>query len=256
MMLVIQKEGKMAITLHQFEFSHFNEKARWALDFKGVVHTRTSYLPGPHMPAIKKLSAQTQTPVLQNQENYIAGSADIIAYLEEIHSEPSLYPRDAESRTRALTLQSEMDEQLGPAVRTVIFSGLINEPGYLVNMFGRSKSVVKRQLYRATFPLAKRLIAKGNGVDDQGNIDRCFKEVHAWLDQLQAILAGSEHLVGSEFSIADLTAASLLAPIANVSHTDMQRPQPMPATVQRILEQFSEHPTIHWVQRIYKNHRG
>ena len=246
----------MAITLHQFEFSHFNEKARWALAFKGVPHSRTSYLPGPHMPAIKKLSGQTQTPVLENDENYTAGSADIIAYLEETHSEPSLYPNDAGDLSRALTLQQEMDDQLGPAVRTVIFSGLINEPNYLVNMFGRSKSVVKRKLYRATFPLAKRLIAKGNGVDEPGNIDRCFNEVHAWLDQLQANLAGNDYLVGHQFSIADLTAASLLAPIANVAHPDMQRPQPIPASVQRILDQFSEHSTIHWVQRTYKNHRN
>src|SRR6267143_212223 len=39
----------MTPELHQFRLSHFNEKARWALDFKGVPHVRRSYLPGPHM---------------------------------------------------------------------------------------------------------------------------------------------------------------------------------------------------------------
>jgi glutathione S-transferase len=28
------------ITLYQFEGSHYNEKARWALDLKGVPHER------------------------------------------------------------------------------------------------------------------------------------------------------------------------------------------------------------------------
>ena len=34
--------------LWQFTASHYNEKARWALDWKGVAHVRQSLLPGPH----------------------------------------------------------------------------------------------------------------------------------------------------------------------------------------------------------------
>lgn len=245
----------MAITLHQFEFSHFNEKARWALDYKGIPHNRTSYLPGPHIPAIKRLSAQTQTPVLQSDSEYLAGSADIIAHLEGLKPEPGLYPSEGSDRDHALALQTEMDQSLGPAVRTVIFSGLIAEPDYLVNMFGRSKSPIKRKLYRATFPIAKPLIAQGNGVDNQANIDRCFNEVRAWLDRLDTERAGRDYLVGDGFSVADLTASALLAPIANVGHADMQRPQPIPTRVQEIIEEFAQHPMIEWVQGIYNKHR-
>jgi hypothetical protein len=32
--------------LFQFTYSHFNEKARWALDLKHVPHVRHSLLPG------------------------------------------------------------------------------------------------------------------------------------------------------------------------------------------------------------------
>ncbi len=38
--------------LHQFQFSHYNEKARWALDFKGLKYEKRSLLPGFHMPVI------------------------------------------------------------------------------------------------------------------------------------------------------------------------------------------------------------
>ncbi len=68
----------MAIVLHQFEFSHFNDKARWALDFKGIEHRRESYLPGPHMFFIRRLSGQAQTPVLAVDNEVIPGSAAII----------------------------------------------------------------------------------------------------------------------------------------------------------------------------------
>jgi hypothetical protein len=46
------------LTLHQFLYSHFNEKARWALDHKGIPHQRRAYLPGPHRPAMQRLSGQ------------------------------------------------------------------------------------------------------------------------------------------------------------------------------------------------------
>jgi glutathione S-transferase len=36
-------------TLWQIEVSHFSEKARWALDYKGVEHKRSSPLPGAHI---------------------------------------------------------------------------------------------------------------------------------------------------------------------------------------------------------------
>ena len=38
--------------LWQFKYSHYNEKARWALDFKRIPHRRRSLLPGLHIPPI------------------------------------------------------------------------------------------------------------------------------------------------------------------------------------------------------------
>src|SRR6059058_1859108 len=38
--------------LWHFTVSHFNEKARWALDFKRVPHVRRALLPGFHFPKI------------------------------------------------------------------------------------------------------------------------------------------------------------------------------------------------------------
>ena len=101
------------ITLHQFEFSHFNDKARWALTWKGLEHKRISYLPGPHMPAIRRLSGQNQTPVLSLDDEVIAGSASIIDRLEQLHPEPALYPQDPQQRKAALDWQQRYDETVG-----------------------------------------------------------------------------------------------------------------------------------------------
>lgn len=247
--------GVVMLVLHQFEFSHFNEKARWALDYKGVAHERKSYLPGPHMPAIRKLSGQQQTPVLTIDGEVVAGSANIIDALEERYPEKPLYPVDSELRQQALALQSRFDEQVGPAARSALFSGLIQTPGYLVKMFARRASTPKRLLYRASLPLAKRMIAKGNSVVDKQDIARAFARFEEALEEVADMSRGTGFLVGESFSVADLTAAALLAPFANPDHPDMSRPQPVPAEVADIMARYSEHPALHWVRAIYRDHR-
>ena len=51
--------------LIQFPYSHYNEKVRWALDHKRVPHRRRNLLPGPHAFLVKRLSSQTQVPLLR-----------------------------------------------------------------------------------------------------------------------------------------------------------------------------------------------
>lgn len=243
------------LVLHQFEFSHFNEKARWALDYKGLQHERVSYLPGPHMPAIRKLSGQQQTPVLEMDGEVISGSAAIIDALEGRFPEPPLYPLDDEPQRRALDWQARFDEQVGPAARSALFSGLIQAPGYLVKMFGRRASTPKRLLYRASFPLAKPLIARANKAVDPGDIKRAFERFENALEEVADATQHTGYLVADRFSVADLTAAALLAPFANPDHPDMSRPQPMPAPVADIMEPYADHPALDWVRRIYRDHR-
>jgi len=48
--------------LWQFTSSHFNEKARWALDFKHVPHIRHSLIPGFHVPVVKRMTGKTHRP--------------------------------------------------------------------------------------------------------------------------------------------------------------------------------------------------
>jgi len=244
----------MPIVLYQFEFSHFNDKARWALDWKGVPHERRSLLPGLHAPTIQRLSGQSQTPVLDVEGEIVAGSAAIIDRLEKNHPEPALYPADPAARKEALALQARFDDELGPSTRTVVFSRLIDEGGYVCAMFARKASPVARVLYRATFPFARGLIAKGNGVNP-ANIERCFAVVDDWLEEIAKRTEATGYLVGDTFSVADLAGAALLAPLANPTHPDMARPTPVPASVQDLLARYADHAAIHWTTEIYARHR-
>ncbi len=243
------------IELVQFLASHFNEKARWALDWKGLPHTRRSLLPGPHIPVVRRLSGQTATPVLLIDERVVAGSADILAALEELRPEPPLFPSDPEARAEVEALQAHFDEEVGPQVRTALFSVLLDEPGYLCAIFDRERPGWQRALYRAVFPLVSGLVRKGNGVTGPEAVEAAFAATERALDLVARRSGGTGYLVGDGFTAADLAAAALLAPTLSLDHPDMARPEPLPERVRAWLARWEKHPASAWVRETYRRHR-
>lgn len=243
------------VVLHQFLYSHYNEKARWGLDWKGVPHERKAYLPGPHAPLIARLSGQTQTPVLVIDGAAIAGSGHILEELERRWPERPLFPVDPALRARATAVCEELDREVGVAVRTALFSELIHAPTYMCGVFAEGKPRVVRALYRLMFPLGRGAIAKGNGLVDPANVARSFDVTARALDRVARETEATGYLVGDAFTVADLTCASLLAILTSPEHPDMRRPGPVPERVASLLARWEGHPAIAWVQETYRRHR-
>ena len=164
-----------AIELLQFPYSHYNEKVRWALDWKGIRHRRTNLLPGLHAGRIRKLAPETTVPVVRFGDEVVQGSAHILDEIERRHSEPALYPVDRALRARALEIQRQFDDEVGPLVRQALFSTLMDEGGFVCRMFGEGHALPVRMLYRSMFPIAKRQIAKAYRFDDPSAIEAAFR---------------------------------------------------------------------------------
>jgi len=60
--------------LYDFKFSHYSEKARWALDFKGIPYTARHLLPGFHLRTTRKLAPRSFVPILKTDDGVIQGS--------------------------------------------------------------------------------------------------------------------------------------------------------------------------------------
>lgn len=248
--------GPANVLLHQFPSSHYNEKARWALDWKSIRHKRKSYLPGPHAGAIKKLTGQTSTPVLEIDGSVTAGSAAIVDRLEESFPETRpLYPSDSNRRAEALAIQKRFDEEVGPAARTALFSVSLDEGNWITRIFASPHPLPTRLIYRMAIPIAKRKVSKAYRTHDEAHVGECRRIIDEALDFVAATAGSEGFLVGDEFSIADLTCASLLAVLADPPHVDMRRPRPLPATVEMFLSQYEQHPGIGWVRGMYETCR-
>ena len=70
----------MTIVLHRFPLSHFSEKARVMLDFKGLDYRVVDHSPGPDQLAIMKLSGQRKVPVIEHEGSVVHDST-AISYL-------------------------------------------------------------------------------------------------------------------------------------------------------------------------------
>src|SRR5258705_41123 len=64
--------------LWHFTVSHFNEKVRWALDFKLIPHVRRALLPVAHLLKIWRMTGQTAVPVLARIEPELQPSGYLV----------------------------------------------------------------------------------------------------------------------------------------------------------------------------------
>src|SRR5687768_18176343 len=85
--------------LWHLEISHYNEKARWALDYKGIEHVRRAVTPGLQELTARRLRAGRTTPILETQGRAIGDSTKIIEEIERRWPEPPLYPADPTERS-------------------------------------------------------------------------------------------------------------------------------------------------------------
>jgi len=244
-----------SVELIQFPYSHFNEKVRWALDWKHLPHIRTDVLPGPHFPRIRKLSGQSQVPVVRFGEEIVHGSARIIDELERRQPTPPLYPADPGERARALEIQAWFDEEIGPKLRRALFSVMLSEPGYLCRMFSSTHSLPVRVGYRLTFPLVSRLMQRDMGLADAGAVSEGYAATERALEFVAKEAGPGGFLVGSHFSVADLAAAALLAPACDPPDSPMSRPRPMPEALADWSRRWADHPGSVWVLARYRNQR-
>jgi glutathione S-transferase len=243
--------------LWQIRISHYSEKVRWALAYKGVEHELRAPPPGAHMLiALALTRGRHKTfPVLQLEGQSVGDSTAIIAALEERFPEPPLYPEDPEERRRALELEDWFDEELGPPIRLLVWHEATRDPEALAQTVMPD---VPRPLRRlrvaglATARYASTFVGLRYGVKSSEAAEQARAKVLAALDRLEAELDGNEYLVGDRFSVADLTAAALLYPIAFPPEGPRVE---SPAGYERFRAPLADRPGYRWVERMFSEHR-
>ena len=241
--------------LWHIPLSHYNEKVRWALDYKNIAHRR--HVLGPdYLIRAWCATGQGKLPIPWLDGHAIADSTRIIAALEERFPVPALYPQDAVARQRALALEDDLDETLGPSVRAAIMSPLFRQdPDIALRMLttGMPDEAYRRlRPLLLIFPTYYRFRHKISNA----NLEKDRASVAVALDRIEQQRQGREYLVGHTFTIADLTAASLLGPVLQPPELQYPLRVPLPSYVQQYRATVLKHPAAQWAASIYRLHRG
>ncbi|MCW2995064.1 MAG: glutathione S-transferase, partial [Conexibacter sp.] len=203
----------MTVVLWHIEVSHYNEKARWALDYKSVPHELRVPMPGFHgvRAFVLTRGAQRRLPVMELEGRRIGDSTAIIAALEAYRPEPALYPADPAERRRALELEDFFDERLAPELRRLVWHHTLPDTDAVIDSLFADRAPGRARFLRATAPLARPVVRRDYGVSAAA-AETARESVLAAMDRLEAEIQPSGYLAGDGFSVADLTAASLFYP--------------------------------------------
>lgn len=246
-------DGDRPVLWH-IPISHYSEKVRWALDHKGVSHDRRT--PNPHPPVALALTRgkHATLPVMRIDSRTIGDSSAIIAALEESHPEPPLYPADPGDRQRALELEEWFDEEAGPPVRLLAWHEVTRDKAARGAFASRYGPPPLRRAGPVAEAVMSAFVSVRYGVHSKSAAEAARQRVPAAFDRLEHELGDGDYFVGDSFTVADLTAASLLYPIVTPAEAP-ELPDPPPA-----LDEFRaglrERRGYRWVEEMYRRHRG
>lgn len=256
MNLMRQRTAVETPVLWHLEISHYNEKARWALDYKGVAHVRRAVTPALQEFTARRLRAGRTVPVLQMNGRTIGDSTKIIEEIERRWPEPPLYPADPEERSRALDLEDHFDEQCGHDLRRVLFNDNLAEPEkFLAMVYGADHP--RFGLLETLGPLFCQVVKRRFRIRPE-TVEESREKVRAAFDKLEADVGPSGYLVGESFTVADLTAASILGLIVVPPEFPYIKVHPDERTAQfrRFRDSLKDRPGFNWVEDMYARHRG
>jgi glutathione S-transferase len=243
-----------APVLWHLTVSHYNEKVRWAFDYKGIPHVRRTTIPGAHPRVAKKLWGGRTFPVVDFGDEVVGDSTDIIAAIEQRWPERPLYPDKPEAFTEALALEDYFDEELGPCTRLLAIQRLLPDRRLMFEAFAPQLRGRRRLVATAMYPLVRRRVKGDLGIDE-ASADEAWTRCEAACRPFAAALREGRYLVGDRFCVADLTLASLLSPIVapeQYPYSQPQRDHPSFADLRRLLDGFG---ALRWTCQIYARHR-
>jgi glutathione S-transferase len=244
-----------APVLWHLKVSHYNEKARWALDYKRVPHVRRAAVAGRHQATARKLTGGRTLPVLVLDGEPIGDSTRIIEALERRYPEPPLYPADPGERRRALEIEDFFDEQLGPHIRLLVIHHMLPDGNLLLGAFVPDLKGVRRLVARAAFPRLRPRLAADFGIDDR-SVALAFEKLSAAGERFRAELQPSGYLVADTFTVADLTLAALLAPAVAPEQFPYPQPQRGHPRLAPVREAIAGSGLLDWSRQIYTRHRS
>ena len=243
----------MTARLITIPFSHYCEKARWALDRCNVDYVEEGHLPLFHYTASYRAARHRTVPILVDGKTVVRDSTEIVAWADTKRPGALIPVAGAED---ALGIEDDLDNHFGPATRRWAYYQLLpNREADRYITVGVPRW--EKSLLGVMRPLAVRMLRKGLKIDAAG-VERSLAKIKTTLARVEEIMAdGRRYLAGDRFTVADLTFASLASPIIPPpEHPIQQWPLELfPQAARDQMTAWRERPAGEFALRLYANDR-
>jgi glutathione S-transferase len=238
-------------------FSHFCEKARWAVDRSGVTYTETSHAPLAHIWAVFRARGNRTVPVLVTDDGVFGDSTDILKYVDPFLPEDArLYPEEPAARREVEELEDLFDRKLGPRARRWAYSWLVYERPIVARLFEASMTPREKKISPLLVSAAIVAIKQSMRITPALR-DSEFAKLLEMYEALDERLSRGAFLVGDKFSAADLTLAALSAPLVVPPENPwMPNLAEAPAKMQEQIEAFRATKAGAHVLALYRDERS
>ncbi len=251
------------LTLFTFAMSHYSEKIRWVLQASRLPFREVMLTPAFHMLPALRMGGQGQTtlPVLREQrlngrQVHVQDSTRILLWLDERHGPLDLLPQGPDLRDECLSIEDRFDN-IGRDVARFLYLDAFRHDDKILALWTAQASPWQRRLVRMGYPLIKGVFKFRLNITPAAakRSEQRILQALAWLEG--RLSDGRLYLVGSRLSVADITAASLLAPLACPSqHPVYSTPDYVQTLRPRTISLDMNRPALAWVRKLYDLHRG
>ena len=244
-------------TLVTIPFSHYCEKARWALDWCGVPYRERAFLPGAHLLATRRHGSPTVPQLLVEDGSVLTDSSDILRWADARAGEPRrLFAADAARRAATDALEDDFDERLGPATRLWAYAHGLARPSLLRALVAPSLPRARDRLgLRLLLPLVGPLIGRRYGAT-LARARAAEASIAAVFDEVSARLERRRYLEGDRFGAADLTFAALGGPLLlPPEHPSLASDVPLTAEMAAFVARLAATAAGRHATRMYREHR-
>lgn len=238
--------------------SHYCEKARWALDRAGIAYEERAHLQVLHWIPVTRAGGKKTAPVLVWGDKVFADSADIVEEASaKAGPDRSLFPEDPAKAAEVRSLQNDFDANLGPEGRRWMYNALHGRRDIAVAYGCTGVPAWQRRALPFAYPVVVRVIDRYLDVTP-ATAAQSEATVRASFDAVAERLGdGRPYLSGERFSAADLTFASLAAPMLMPPEYGVPLPQPeeLPAAMAATVRELREHPAGAYALKMFREER-
>jgi len=269
-------------TLVSIPFSHFNERARWALDLAGVAYRTVRVLPFFNLPVVAlyqwwyrfqgkrdSVSSPLSTPLLVGRAPrlptvVIGDSAEMIALADRERKLALCPPAQADA---IRDFERACHNDLAPAARVLAYHFLLPSWSLSGRLMFHNAGVLQASLFMLLFPVIRAGLRAALRIDAArmqralAKIEAVFVRASAALDANAALYKTDRpYLCGDSFTAADLTFAALASIVVGIGRDDgfgawMPRRADFPPDLVAAQERLRATRAGQHVLRMYREHR-